>query len=131
MDSTSVNYLELARKVTELDDKIAGAMVIRKGGLMGTFTRPGIPSPQKAKLGELILQAELVVSISKRNADLFGQVRAAMIQHSLLTIFIFPLAHDITLAFALEGPPGEKRSYEKLTAATAELFRNADPSLYP
>ena len=128
-DSTpSVNYLELAKKVTEVDSKIVGAMLVRKGALVAAFNKPGVPAPQKAKLGELILQAELVVSISKRNADLFGQVRVATVQHSLLTIFIFPLGHEITLAFALDGPP---TGYEKLTSAVSVLLHSTDPTLYP
>ena len=103
---------------------------MRKGGLLGAYSRPGIPAPHKKKLGELILQAELVVSISRKNQDLFGEVKVAAIQHSLLTIFIFPLRNDATLAFAMEGRPAGNHSYEKLTDSVAELIRKTDPSLY-
>jgi hypothetical protein len=89
-----------------------------------------MPLPQKDKLTELILQAELVVNISRRNADIFGDVKAAVVQHSLLTIFIIPLRNEITIAFAVEGSPTGEHSYEKLTAAVATLIRKTDPSLY-
>jgi hypothetical protein len=128
--ATPVNYSELAKKVTELYEKTAGAIIVRKGGLVAAYARPGMPLPQKDKLTELILQAELVVSISRRNADIFGEVKAAVIQHSLLTIFIMPLHQDITLAFAMEGAPAGDHSYEKLTASVAALIRKTDATLY-
>jgi len=109
--------------VTEIHEKIVGAIVVGSGNLQGTFARPHVPLPQQAKLSELILQAELVLSISRRNTDIFGDVNYATIQHALLNIFIFPLDQDITLAFAIEGRLGSDYHYEEIINGVFRVVR--------
>ena len=104
----------LARKVTELHEKVVGAIVVGNGSLLGTYAKPHVPLPQQSKLTELIVQAELVISISRRNTNIFGNVNYAMIQHSMLNIFLFPLDKDGTLAFAIEGLSGVDYHYEEI-----------------
>ncbi len=74
-----------------------------------------MPLPQRSKLTELIMQAELVLSISRRNTDIFGQINVITCQHGLLNIFIFPLLDNVTLAFAMEGKFGIDYTYEQVT----------------
>ena len=128
--SSSINYGELAKNVTGVYEKVAGTMVTRNGSLLAAYSRPGMPMPQKEKLRELILQAELVVSISKRNADIFGEVKVATIQHGILAVFIFPLKDQSVVAFAVEGALCGDHSVEMLSSKVGDIIREMDPALY-
>lgn len=109
--------------MTEIHKKIVGAIIVRKGNLLAAYAKPQVPFPQKDKLSELILQAELVLNISKRNTDLFGQVKVAHVQHDILTIFIFPLPEDTTLSFAMQGTNGVDYKYEEVTRSIFAFLR--------
>jgi hypothetical protein len=104
----------LAQRVTGLHEKVVGTIVVRNGSLLGAYAKPHIPLPQQSKLSELIVQAELVLSISRRNTNIFGNVNYAMIQHSILNIFLFPLDQDSTLAFAVDGRSGIDYHHEEI-----------------
>jgi len=98
-----------------LHEKIVGAILVRKGNLLAAFAKPKVPMPQKDKLTELIVQAELVLSISRRNTSIFGEVKVVSVQHSILTIFVLPVIGDVALAFAIHGSAGVDYDYEELT----------------
>lgn len=98
-----------------------GTIIVTKGNLLAAYAKPNVPLPQRNKLTELIVQAELVLSLSRRNTDLFGEVKVAAIQHSILCIFIFPLDANTTLALATDGSAG--KDYEQLTKAVIELLK--------
>lgn len=118
------NYYDLATRVSMVHEKIAGAIVVRKGSLLAAAARHGMPMPEKNKLTELILQAELIVNISKRNSDIFGQVEAILVQHSMLSVMVIPLSNEANLAFAAEGKMGRDYDYEDLTCKIFDLIKN-------
>ena len=105
----------MAEDATFLHEKIVGAILVRKGNLLAAFAKPKVPMPQKDKLTELIVQAELVLSISRRNTSIFGEVKVVSVQHSILTIFVLPVIDDVALAFAIHGSAGVDYDYEELT----------------
>jgi hypothetical protein len=112
----------LARSVTDSHEKIVGAIIVKNGNLLGAYAKPKVPLPQQGKLTELILQAELVLSISKRNTNIFGDVNYAMIQHSILNIFLFPLDQHGTLAFAVEGRAGIDYDHERMITSILKIL---------
>lgn len=114
--------------MTDLHDKIVGTIVVTKGNLLGAYAKPHVLIPQQKKLAELILQAELVLSISRRNVDIFGQIRVTTCQHDILNIFIFPLPEDATLAFAIEGKFGIDYDYERMTKSVFNFLEKSVPS---
>ena len=94
-------YATLAEKVTELDDSIVGAMIVKRGDLLGSYARPKIPLPQKEKFTEMFLQAEMMLSIPTSNEDIFGKVETVIVKHSILHIYMTLLPNKAILAFAV------------------------------
>ena len=102
MSTKKTNYSEIAKEVTEIEANIAGTIIVQKGSLIGSYTRPKMPIPNKEKFGEMFLQAELMISISQKNADVFGKVEAVIIQHGILHVFVIPFADNTILALAIQ-----------------------------
>lgn len=123
-----MNYPDITKSVTDLHDKIVGTIVVTKGNLLGAYAKPHVPLPQQKKLTELILQAELILSISRRNVDIFGQIRVTTCQHDILNVFVFALPDDATLAFAIEGKFGVDYDYEQITKSVFSFLEKSIPS---
>jgi hypothetical protein len=98
-----VNYSVLAERITELDGSIAGAMIVKRGDLLGSYARPKVPIPQKEKFTQMFLQAEMMLSIPKANEDVFGKVEVVIVRHGILHIYMISLPNKAILAFAVHG----------------------------
>lgn len=120
-----INYYDLAKAVSMAHKKIAGAIIVRKGSLLAAAARPGMPMPEKSKLTELILQAELIVNISKRNSDIFGEVEVLFVQHRMLSVMVVPLSPEVTLALAVEGKVASDYEYADLTKEIFQLINDS------
>jgi hypothetical protein len=98
-----MNYTVLAESITKLDDSIVGAMIVKRGDLLGSYARPKIPIPEKEKFTEMFLQAEMMLSIPTSNEDIFGKVEMVIVKHSTLHIYITMLPNKAILAFAVHA----------------------------
>jgi hypothetical protein len=119
-----LNYTLLAEKITELDDSIAGAMIVRRGDLLGSYARPKVPIPQKEKFTEMFLQAEMMLSIPTSNEAIFGRVEVVTVKHSILHIHMISLPNKMILAFAVRADA--EYDSNKLLNNIFELIRNTD-----
>jgi len=115
-----MNHNEVARGITELHDSIVGTIIVKKGNLLGAYARPKVPIPQMERFSDMFLQAELMVSIPTKNADVFGEVKFVTVQHDILHIFMFLLPDKTVLAFAVDSNIGY--DYKKLTSTVLQFI---------
>lgn len=119
-----MNYSALAERITELDRSIAGAMIVKRGDLLGSYARPKVPIPQKEKFIQMFLQAEMMLSIPKANEDVFGKVEVVIVRHGILHIYMISLPNNAILAFAVRAD-GEC-DFNKLLNNILSLIRSID-----
>jgi hypothetical protein len=117
-----MDYNTLAENITELDDSIAGAMIVRRGDLLGSYARPKVPIPQKEKFTKMFLQAEMMLSIPKTNQDVFGKVEVVIVRHSILHIYMILLPDKATLAFATRADA--EYDFKKVVDDVFKLIRS-------
>lgn len=89
-----MNNFELCNGVCGLHDKIIGAGIIEKAKLVAMYAKPGAPMPNEQEFQKLFLQTEVIASIARSNASLFGDPRFFSIHFEDTDLYFFLLSRS-------------------------------------
>jgi hypothetical protein len=90
-NASANSFLELCEGISKLDERIAGALVIRYGKLLATANGAGSSLPSDDYLSKLIRQAEVVVGIQLANTPFFGHFNYLLVSFDRLDSLLFYL----------------------------------------
>jgi hypothetical protein len=80
----SESFHDLCEGISKLHNRIAGALIIRNGKILGTSVGAGSPIPTHEYLSKLIMQAQIVVGLSLGNKPAFGDLNYVLVSHERL-----------------------------------------------
>ena len=86
-----VNFHSLCERLSNLDSRIAGALVIRKGKLLAASNRAGLTFQSDEYLAKLIRQVEIMVGIPLANKPYFPYFNFSLIGYDWLDSMLFYL----------------------------------------
>lgn len=82
---------DLCRNVCEVDGGILAVIVSEGSELVGTCLRKGFPVPSKQKLVTMLLQAEIVLSITRASEDFHGRAKHVTVRYANIDEHLFPI----------------------------------------
>ena len=83
------NFHDLCERISKLDSRIAGALVMAKGKIIATSNGAGAVSPSDEYLSKLIQQAEIMVGIPLANNLFFGDFNFTLVSYERLDSILF------------------------------------------
>ena len=69
----SVSDYNICKAFAEADGSIFGAGIVEDIEFVAWYSKRGRPRPNEGKFQQMVIQAEIFVSLAKSNADLFGR----------------------------------------------------------
>ncbi len=88
--SSSSDY-DICKAFAEADDSIFGAGIVEDMEFVAWYSKRGRPRPKEEKFQQLVIQAEIFVSLAKSNADLFGRFHYVAMSYEDLDIILISL----------------------------------------
>lgn len=102
-------------------DKINTVVVIAQNRVAGAWTRPGQYIPDQKTIETLLLQVEIVISIAKSNARLYGDVGYVMVTHKKADFFFVPAGDQKILLVSIDRSYDHGAVEEKIRTFLKEL----------
>ena len=87
-----LNYSKLCENVDELGENFACTVVVKSGKLIAAEVKPGSQTINEKRLSYMLIQAELIVGISKTAEDLLGKMEHVKVKYGNgLDVYLIPL----------------------------------------
>jgi hypothetical protein len=88
--SSSSDY-NICKAFAEADNSIFGAGIVEDMEFVAWYSKRGRPRPKEGKFQQLVIQAEIFVSLAKSNADLFGRFHYVAMSYEDMDIILISL----------------------------------------
>lgn len=99
-----MDYREFCARAGRALDRINTVVVISQNKAAGAWARPGQFVPEQKTIEKLLLQVEILISIARSNAGLYGEVGYIMVTHKKADFFFVPVGEQRILLVSIDRP---------------------------
>jgi hypothetical protein len=116
-----LDYAKFCSVAAKSHERINTVVVIANKEVAGAWARPGQFVPDPKTLEKLLLQVEILLSIAKSNARLYGAVGYVMVTHKKSDFFFVPVSNDCILLVSIDRPYDYGAVEERIQGLLKEL----------
>ena len=116
-----LDYAKFCSAAAKSHERINTIVVIADKAVAGAWARPGQFVPDPKTLEKLLMQVEILLSITKSNAGLYGAVGYVMVTHKKADFFFIPAGNDRILLISIDRPYEHGAIEEKIQGFLKEM----------